>query len=93
LLIKANTYAEVYAAHQWRVPERFNMGVDVCDKHAVATPDKTALIVATPDGDATHYSFAAMQLLSNKLANLLRAKASNAAIASASCCRSRSRRR
>ena len=74
MLIKANTYAEVYASHQWRVPKKFNMGVDVCDKHAVATPDKTALIVATLDGDATHYSFAAMQTLSNKFANLLRAK-------------------
>ena len=40
MLIKANTYAEVYASHQWRVPKKFNMGVDVCDKHAVATPDK-----------------------------------------------------
>jgi len=74
LLHQADTYEEVYGSLEWQVPERYNMGVDVCDKHAAATPDKKALIVAELDGDAIEYSFAALRGLSNQLANLFIAK-------------------
>ena len=74
MLHQFDTYDEVYNSLEWRIPERYNMGVDVCDKHAAATPDKTALIVAELDGEAIEYSFAAMRGLSNQLANLLVAK-------------------
>lgn len=70
MLTRADTYDEVHKALQWQIPEHFNMGVDVCDKHADATPDKTALIIEDEDGDITQYSFLALKRLSNKLANL-----------------------
>ncbi len=34
-------YEEVVAAHEWRVPERYNIAADVCDKHP---RDKLAMI-------------------------------------------------
>jgi acetyl-CoA synthetase len=74
MLSRAATYDQVQGAFRWRVPERFNMGADVCDKHADRTPDDVALIVDSPEGDAVHYSFAALKRLSNRLANVLVAR-------------------
>lgn len=74
MLTREQSYDEVRQALQWRIPEFFNMGVDVCDKHADATPQQTALIVEDEEGDITAYSFLALKMLSNKLANLLVAK-------------------
>ena len=28
------SYAEVYARFRWQLPTHFNIGVDVCDRHA-----------------------------------------------------------
>lgn len=74
MLIKKKTYDDVRQALHWDIPEYFNMGVDVCDRHADATPDKTALILENEEGDITQYSFLALKRLSNKLANLYIAK-------------------
>ncbi len=71
MLTKAETYEEVCKALTWDIPETFNMGVDVCDKHAEMTPDRLALIVADETGTVAEYSFSALRTLSNKLANLL----------------------
>ena len=71
MLTKAATYEDVCDALTWNIPETFNMGVDVCDKHAEATPDKLGLIVADENGIVAQYSFSALKHLSNKLANLL----------------------
>ncbi|MBT4932827.1 MAG: AMP-binding protein [Rhodospirillaceae bacterium] len=70
MLIRSDSYDKVRDALRWQIPEYFNMGVDVCDKHAERTPDKTALIIEDEDGDVTQYSFLALKKLSNKLANL-----------------------
>jgi len=40
MLTRARSYDEGYRALEWRIPEFFNMGVDVCDKHADATPNR-----------------------------------------------------
>ena len=74
MLTKADHYDDVYRALNWQIPEAFNMGVAVCDKHAAITPEKTALIIEDTDGDVIQYSFLALQRLSNKLANLFIAK-------------------
>lgn len=70
MLIKADTYEEVCNTHSWNIPATFNMGVDVCDKHAELTPDKPALIIADDNGITEQYSFGDIKKLSNKLANL-----------------------
>lgn len=74
MLTRSDSYGDVHRALQWQIPQYFNMGVDVCDKHAARTPDKTALIIEDEDGDVTQYSFLALQRLSNKLANVFIAK-------------------
>ena len=71
MLTEADSYKAVCQTARWKFPEHFNMGVDVCDKHAAATPDQTALIVAGASGDSIRYSFAALKELSDKFANVL----------------------
>ena len=41
------TYEEAVATHEWRVPERYNIAEDVCDKHPA---DKLAMIHEHFDG-------------------------------------------
>jgi len=74
VLDKSDNYEDLYAGFRWNIPARFNMGVDVCDKHAARTPDKPGLIVAGPDTEDVTYTFRDLRALSNRLANLLIAK-------------------
>ncbi len=74
MLPKAETYEDICAQFEWDIPETFNMGVDVCDKHAQLTPDVPGLIVVEPGKPDAAYSFAQLKALSNKLANLFQAK-------------------
>ena len=71
MLTLADTYDDVYRLMQWRVPEFYNMGVDVCDKNADTRPDAVGLIVDDEDGAVTRYSFGDLKRLSNRLANVL----------------------
>jgi acetyl-CoA synthetase len=71
MLTPGDTYDDVYRLMQWRVPEFYNMGVDVCDKNADARPDAVGLIVDDEDGAVTRYSFGDLKGLSNRLANVL----------------------
>ena len=43
LIQRADTFAGVVNAFRWRLPERYNIAWDVCDRHA-AGPERTALI-------------------------------------------------
>lgn len=67
----AATYEEVYRNFRWDIPERYNIAADVCDRHAVATPDALALIFEAADGQVSRYTFLEMQRLANRAANLL----------------------
>src|SRR5713101_6540359 len=51
---------------RWSIPERFNIGADVVDRHA-----GTALIEIDPSGKAGEFSFDAIARLANRLANVL----------------------
>nr|WP_255561481.1 acyl-CoA synthetase [Pseudohoeflea sp. DP4N28-3] len=68
---EAKTYAALASGFSWKVPERYNIGVDVCDKWADREPDREALIHVTESGSIATYSFADLQALSNRLANAL----------------------
>ena len=74
MLKEGTSYEEVSRSLVWAVPEFFNMGVEVCDRHAEAEPARTALIFENEGGDVTQYSFQVLRHLSNKLANLFEAK-------------------
>jgi acetyl-CoA synthetase len=72
-MLKANSYEELVAGFQWDIPERYNIGVDVCDKWAAQEPERLALLHKAQDGSVQALTFADMQLLSNQTANLLQA--------------------
>ncbi|HEX9702656.1 MAG TPA: acyl-CoA synthetase [Rhodospirillales bacterium] len=74
MLTEADSYEAVCKALVWDVPARFNMGVEVCDRHADRDPGRTALIYENEAGDVAQYSFLALKQLSNRLANLFAAK-------------------
>ncbi len=54
----------------WKVPDRYNIGVDVCDRHA-DDPGRVALIVEEEDGTVRRHTFAEMRALTNRLCNVL----------------------
>ncbi|MCC6469144.1 MAG: acyl-CoA synthetase [Alphaproteobacteria bacterium] len=72
MLEKAASYEEAVRAFRWRVPEFFNIGVDVSDKHAGT--DKLALIYREEAGTERRFTFRDIARLSNRLANVLQAQ-------------------
>ncbi|TWA62070.1 acetyl-CoA synthetase [Azospirillum brasilense] len=73
MLPEADSYEGLRDRFVWSVPERYNIGVDVCDKWAERDPDRTALIHKRRDGTVETHSFADIRRLSNRLANALAA--------------------
>jgi acetyl-CoA synthetase len=61
-------YEELCAEHQWRVPDRYNIAADVCDKHP---RDKLAMVHERFDGERRELNWGELQDLSNQAANLL----------------------
>ena len=72
MLERASSYEDLRANFRWRVPARYNIGVDVCDKWA-DDEAKLALIYLRRDGVVERYSFLDLKRLSNRLANALSA--------------------
>jgi acetyl-CoA synthetase len=64
-------YEEICAAHEWRVPGRYNIAADCCDKHP---RDKLALIHERYDGRRRELTWGELQDLSNRAAHLLAAR-------------------
>lgn len=71
LLPVGRSYAEVYARFRWHIPPRFNIGVDVCDRHA-DDPARLAMIYEDEAGRVSTHTFAEFRARSNQLANALR---------------------
>jgi acetyl-CoA synthetase len=71
-MVEAQTrsYDEVVAAHEWNVPERYNIAQDVCDKHP---PDKLAMVHEDFAGNVREVRWGELQEASNRFANVLRA--------------------
>jgi acetyl-CoA synthetase len=63
------TYEEAVAAHEWRVPERYNIAADVCDKHP---RDKLAMVHEHFDGTVREVHWGELQDLANQAAHVLR---------------------
>jgi acetyl-CoA synthetase len=63
-------YEEMREAHNWDVPERYNIATDVCDKH---DRDRLAMVWEDWEGNERRVSFGELQELSNKFANVLKA--------------------
>ena len=73
MLSDAANYDELRSRFAWRVPDRYNIGVDVCDTWAAREPDKVALLHLAEHGGCTSVGFGALRDQSNRLANLLAA--------------------
>ena len=72
MLIQGKSYEEVTNAFSWNIPEYFNMGVAVCDRHCTTNGSDTALIVEQIDGAVNRYSFQDIKNISNQFANLFK---------------------
>jgi acetyl-CoA synthetase len=70
MLQRGHSYEEVYGGFRWESPERFNIGVAACDRHADGN-SRLALIYEAPDGNTERFSFDDLKRLSNRCANAL----------------------
>src|SRR2546423_15603212 len=65
-----SSYEEACAQHRWKVPERYNIAQDVCDKHP---RDKLAMLWEDWRGNERRVEWGELQSLANRPANGLRA--------------------
>jgi len=68
MLQPGRNYADVYSSFRWKIPATYNIGVDICDRHAVG-PDRLALVYETETGKEERYTFRDFKDFSNRLAN------------------------
>ncbi|WP_206952639.1 acyl-CoA synthetase [Trinickia acidisoli] len=68
MLTRTNSYETLADGFAWRIPERYNIGVDVCDKWADGS-NRPALVYERRDGTVLRYSFDELKALSNQLAH------------------------
>jgi acetyl-CoA synthetase len=61
-------YDEAMRRFRWNVPERFNIGRAVCERHE---PSTLAMIVENADGSVRHWTFGQLLSASSRLANAL----------------------
>src|SRR3954468_264957 len=70
MTLEIGSYEEAVAAHEWRVPERYNIAVDCCDKHP---PDKLAMVHEDFEGTVREVRWGELQESANRFANVLSA--------------------
>ena len=68
----ASDYEALRRDFRWAIPDRYNMGVDCCDRHADGR-GRLALIVEAEDGEVRRWSFDDLRAASNRFANVLAA--------------------
>ncbi|MDO5706405.1 MAG: AMP-binding protein [Paracoccus sp. (in: a-proteobacteria)] len=72
MIERPESLSELYGTFVWRVPEFYNIGVDICDRWAEADPDRLAIIDVDHDLVGREYTFLDLKRRSNQLANALR---------------------
>jgi acetyl-CoA synthetase len=72
MLKPLDSYEAVYNTFKWKIPKYYNMGVDVCDKHAHQRY-RLALIYENEEGRIEKYTFRQLKRLTNQFANTLKA--------------------
>src|SRR5918998_2900113 len=72
MLPPGDSYDAIRAAFRWRVPERYNMGADCCDKWADGS-GRLALLHRRDGGEPERITFDALKARINRLANTLQA--------------------
>ncbi len=70
MLTKGHSLPAVRDDFAWRIPDHFNIGVDVCDRLANEKPEQVAII--HDDGEIIEeITYESLRIKSNRLANLL----------------------
>jgi acetyl-CoA synthetase len=73
MLPDAKDFDQLYRDFRWKLPARYNIGVDCCDKWADREPGRLAILHVQPDGREDRVTFGWLRETSNRLANVLRA--------------------
>ncbi|MCX5660563.1 MAG: acyl-CoA synthetase [Planctomycetota bacterium] len=68
MLTPSTSYAALCNGFRWRVPERYNIGLDVVDRHAAANPERLAMVHQHEDGREDRFTFGQIKSLSDRLA-------------------------
>ncbi len=68
MLPSADSYEQLLAKFRWALPERFNIGVDVCDRQDAAKP---AILFDDDSGKVRVIKFGELRALTNRFANAL----------------------
>src|SRR5215217_4396348 len=74
MLAPAPDYDNLFAPFRWRIPARYNIGVDVCDRWAAVEPERPAILDVAGDGRVGVLTYGALRDASNRLAHALRAR-------------------
>lgn len=74
MLTQRDGYQTTYEGFAWKIPQFYNIGVDVCDKWAEREPGRVALIEPHADGSIDEVDFATLRARSNQLANALQGR-------------------
>src|SRR5215467_7636875 len=70
MLPRGSSDEEIRREFRWRVPERYNIGADVADRHG----DRLALIFLDERHVERRFTFREVSALSNRFANVLSAR-------------------
>ncbi|MEM1099905.1 MAG: AMP-binding protein [Pseudomonadota bacterium] len=68
MLVNKGSFDAISDDFEWTIPERYNIGVDICDKWAAVEPERLALIDVSASGEVTRHTFGALRRASNQLA-------------------------
>jgi len=73
MLKPSRTYEEACRTFRWRIPDRYNLAFDLCDRQTMNGADghRTALVVDDGDGQVSRYSFSMLRDLINRVCALL----------------------
>ncbi len=76
MLKPSRTYEEACRTFRWRIPDRYNLAFDLCDRQTMGGADghRTALVVDDGNGQVDRYSFSMLRLLTNRVCNVLTAQ-------------------
>ena len=76
MLKPARSYEEACRTFRWRIPDRYNLAFDLCDRQTIGGADahRTALVVDDGNGRVDRYSFAMLKLLTNRVCTVLAAQ-------------------
>ena len=67
----SKNYDELYNRFKWNIPENFNIGVAICDRHIKEKGNQVAIFYNDGLGNEERWTFNDLKNKSNQLANLL----------------------